>query len=247
MTIRPGEIVIADRGYPQPDGLRQARQAGADVLVRLTWNSLNLRDATDKPVDWLKLFAKASRAGSVDVPVTVHKPRGRFEPLPLRLVIIPKPPEMVARARKKASNTARKNGHRVASRTLKAAEYLILITSLDATAFPPERLAILYRVRWQIELAFKRLKSILRLDRLPAKDPDLARAWITAHLLLALLIDDTAAEMAESPPCGQANHTSPLDLAPNLHPRKCSARRHLAAPQARTNPRPLPTPMAPTP
>ena len=99
-------------------------------------------------------------------------------------------------------------------RTLKAAEYLILITSLDATAFPPERLAILYRVRWQIELAFKRLKSILRLDRLPAKDPDLARAWITAHLLLALLIDDTAAEMAESPPCGQANHTSPLDLAP---------------------------------
>ena len=247
VTIRPGEIVIADRGYPQPDGLRQARQAGADVLVRLTWNSLNLRDASDKPVDWLKLFAAASRTGSVDVPVTVHKPRGRFEPLALRLVIVPKPPEMVARARKKASNTARKNGHRVAPRTIKAAEYLILITSLDATAFPPERLAILYRVRWQIELAFKRLKSILRLDRLPAKDPDLARAWITAHLLLALLIDDTAAEMAESPPCGQANHTSALDLAPNLHPRKCSARRHLAAPQARANPRPLPTPMAPTP
>ena len=40
------------------------------------------------------------------------------------------------------------------------------------------------------------------LDRLPAKDPDLAKAWITAHLLLALLIDDTAAEMAESFPSG---------------------------------------------
>lgn len=75
-----------------------------------------------------------------------------------------------------------------------------LVARLDAKAFPPERLCDLYRVRWQVELAFKRLKSILRLDRLPAKDPELARAWIAAHLLLALLIEDTAAELAESSP-----------------------------------------------
>jgi hypothetical protein len=54
--------------------------------------------------------------------------------------------------------------------------------------------------QWDIELAFKRLKSILRLDRLPAKDPGLARAWIAAHLLLALLIDDTTAQMADFSP-----------------------------------------------
>jgi IS4 transposase len=45
-------------------------------------------------------------------------------------------------------------------------------------------------MRWQIELAFKRLKSLLNIDRLPAKNPHLARAWLNAHLLLALLIDD---------------------------------------------------------
>ena len=78
----------------------------------------------------------------------------------------------------------------------------VLITSLDALAFPPRTLVWLYRVRWQIELAFKRLKSILRLDRLPAKDPGLARAWIAAHLLLALLIEDTTAETAAFAPCG---------------------------------------------
>jgi hypothetical protein len=199
VMLRPGEIYLADRGYPQPAALRKARNAGADVLVRLTWNSLRLLDGAKQPLDWLELFAQAAHTGKLGMPVTVHKPRGRSKPLPLRLVILPKPPEMAERARKTAQNTARKDQRRVDPRTLEAAGYLILITSLDAAAFPPEVLAALYRVRWQIELAFKRLKSILHLDRLPAKDPNLAKAWIMAHLLLALLIDDTAAEMDESP------------------------------------------------
>lgn len=196
VAIRPGEIYIADRAYPQPNALRAARKTGADVLVRLTWNSLHLLDEAKEPLDWMALFAKAARAGSLDMPVTVHKPRGHFAPLPLRLVILPKPPEMAQTAREKALNTARKDQRSPDPRTLEAAGYLILITSLDTAAFSPALLGTLYRVRWQIELAFKRLKSILHLDRLPAKDPDLARTWITAHLLLALLIENTAAEMA---------------------------------------------------
>jgi hypothetical protein len=186
VRVGPGEIAIADRGYPQPDGLRATREAGADLLVRLTWNSLNLRDGAGEPVDWLALFAKADAAGHLDMPVTVHKARGRFKPLPMRLVITPKPPDIAERARDVARHNARKDQHEVDPRTLRAAGYMILITSLDAIAFPPQLLVRLYRVRWQIELAFKRLKSILRLDRLPAKDPGLARAWIAAHLLLAL-------------------------------------------------------------
>ena len=200
VKIRAGEIELGDRGYPQPDALANARAAGADVLVRLTWNSLKLRDQTGEDLDWMALFAKVDQAGSLDIPVTVHKPRGRFVPLPLRLVMVPKPPEAAQTARRIARNTARKDQRRIDPRTLRAAGYLILITSLDATAFPPETLAALYRVRWQIELAFKRLKSILHLDRLPAKDPGLAKTWITAHLLLALLIDQTEAELADIPP-----------------------------------------------
>jgi Transposase DDE domain len=197
---RPGELRIGDRGYPHADGLSQMRQAGADVLVRLTWNSLRLVDEAGGPLDWQALFDRAGQRGCVDMPVKVTKPRGRFEPLPLRLVISPKPPQTIQAARKRTQRAADKDQRQPGPLTLAAAEHMILITSLSADAFPPERLCALYRVRWQVELAFKRLKSILRLDRLPAKDAGLAKAWITAHLLLALFIEDTAAELAESPP-----------------------------------------------
>jgi hypothetical protein len=202
VRVGPGDIVIADRGYPQPKAMRATRDSGADLLIRLTWNSLNLRDSAGKAIDWLDIFAKADVVGCLDMPVNVHQARGRFKPLPLRLVITPKPPDIAERARDVAYRNSRKDQHNVDPRTLKAAGYLIVITSLDAVKFPPATLVCLYRVRWQIELAFKRLKSILHLDRLPAKDPGLAKAWIAAHLLLALLIDDAAAETVAFSPSG---------------------------------------------
>ena len=61
-------------------------------------------------------------------------------------------------------------------------------------------IADLYRCRWQVELAFKRLKSLLHIDRLEAKDPDLVRTWILAHIIAALLIEDPAAEALDFPP-----------------------------------------------
>jgi IS4 transposase len=47
----------------------------------------------------------------------------------------------------------------------------------------------LYRYRWQIELAFKRLKQLLKLGHLPHQSPDIARTWILAKLVVALLLE----------------------------------------------------------
>ena len=74
-----------------------------------------------------------------------------------------------------------------------------------------------YRVRWQVELAFKRLKSLLELDRLPTKCPALARSWLLAHLILALLIDDLSQEVLDSPPCA-ASYVRSFRLTLAHHP-----------------------------
>jgi IS4 transposase len=201
LSFQPGEIRIGDRGYPQPDGLRAAREAGADVLVRLTWNSVHLLDSKGRPLDWTRLFKAARRHGTLDHPVVVSKPRGTFAPLPLRLVMIRKPPQAAAKARLKARRASQKQQRRRTDpRTLAAADFLILLTSLDAKAFPLPQLGALYRLRWQVELTFKRLKSLLHIDQLRARNADLSRLWLHAHLLFALLVEQTVGELDPIPP-----------------------------------------------
>lgn len=201
LAARPGEIRVGDRGYPQPDGLRAMREAGAEVLVRLTWNSVRLLDNKGRPIDWTRLFADMDGKDTLDTLVWVSKPRGAYEPLPMRLVLIRKPAQAAAKARLAARRTNRKGRRRkIDARTVAAADFVILLTSLDAARFPVARLGATYRLRWQVELAFKRLKSLLHIDELRARDSLLARAWLWAHLLFALMIEEAGGELDARPP-----------------------------------------------
>ena len=99
-------------------------------------------------------------------------------------------------------------------RSLEAAKYILLLTSLPADAFPPADILALYRFRWQIELAFKRFKSLAGLDMLPAKKPELARAWIYARLIVAIIAEQIAGQVPDSSPSGLDNATRhPIALA----------------------------------
>jgi len=229
LSVTPGEIRLGDRGFPQPNGIKATLEREGDVLVRLTWNSLQLTDMRDKPLCWPNLFGKADKDGVLDLPVRMHKAHSDFTPMQMRLVIIKKPPAAAAKARATARRASNKDQRRrIDPRTLTAAGYVILLTSLDRNQCPADVVGALYRVRWQIELAIKRLKSILHVDRLPAKDPDLARAWLYAHLLLALMLDEKASEADALSPSA-INFQAGLALARNNSPRRGAPRNHLAA------------------
>lgn len=62
-----------------------------------------------------------------------------------------------------------------------------LLTTLEGDELSPEEARSLYSLRWQVELFFKRLKSLLDLDELPTRDGPTARPWIFAKLVLATL------------------------------------------------------------
>ena len=66
-----------------------------------------------------------------------------------------------------------------------AAEYLILATSLPEDEFPACEILAVYRLRWQIELAFRRLKSLPHMDKLRTRTDAGTRCWIYAHLIVA--------------------------------------------------------------
>jgi len=216
LTYRPGDIVLADRCYARPRDLRPVIDAGADFIVRTGWNSLRLLQPNGEPFD---LFAAlAAQAGQEsEVQVRIHEGLAEAsppEPLILRLVIRRKDPEQAQAEQKRLLKDAKKRGKQPDPRSLEAAKYILLLTSLPAAAFTPADILALYRFRWQIELAFKRFKSLAGLDMLPAKKPELARAWIYARLIVAIIAEQIAGQVPDSSPSGHGNASrKPFALA----------------------------------
>ncbi|MBY3039461.1 IS4 family transposase [Rhizobium laguerreae] len=209
LTYAPGDIVLADRYYARPRDLRPVIDAGADFIVRIGWNSLRLLQTNGEPFDLFAALA-AQQEPEGEVQVRVHEGMTGTPPTPplvLRLVVRRKDPQQAQAEQERLLKDARKRGKQPDPRSLEAAKYILLLTSLPATTFPPADILALYRFRWQIELAFKRFKSLAGLDSLPAKKPELARAWLYARLIVAIIAEQIAGQVPDSPPSGRGNPT----------------------------------------
>jgi len=226
LTYRPGDIVLGDRYYARPRDLRPVIDAGADFIVRTGWNSLRLLQPNGEPFD---LFAALAAQAEQEDELLVRIHEGATgaapaEPLILRLVIRRKDPEQAATEQKRLLKDARKRGKQPDPRSFEAAKYILLLSSLPLNDFSPADILAIYRFRWQIELAFKRFKSLAGLDMLPARKPELARAWIYARLIVAIIADQIAGQVPDSSPSGPNNATrKPFALASH----EVSSRDHL--------------------
>ena len=192
-----GDIAIADRGYLHPEPLSRILEQGADVIVRAGWKGARWLDGNGKPFDMLAALTKAESAGILDCPVWIGRKKALS--LPLRLVAFRLPPIKAEEARARARRAADREGYAISGGTLAAAGWLILVTSLDATEFPAAKIGELYRARWRIEMAFKRLKTIIGLQAPPGEDAAVAKTWILAHLLMVLLIEPQLSAPEVSP------------------------------------------------
>ncbi|MBY5720458.1 transposase, partial [Rhizobium leguminosarum] len=181
--------------------LRPVIDAGADFIVRTGWNSLRLLQTNGEPFDLFAALA-AQQEPEGEVQVRVHEGMTGTPPLVLRLVVRRKDPQQAQAEQERLLKDARKRGKKPDPRSLEAAKYILLLTSLPATTFPPADILALYRFRWQIELAFKRFKSLAGLDSLPAKKPELARAWLYARLIVAIIAEQIAGQVPDSSGCG---------------------------------------------
>jgi hypothetical protein len=192
-----GEIRLADRAFLQPDRMAALLDAKADFVVRAGWKNARWLDEKGEPVDILAELRTASPKGRLDRSICIG--RKSASPLVLRLVAIKKPPEACEVARRKARREAQKGRHQISEGTLEAADWVILVTSLSAVAFSTDDILDLYRLRWRIELAFKRLKSLVGLHGPPGADERSARPWVLAHLLMILLLEPLVDEFEDSP------------------------------------------------
>src|SRR5271156_1963615 len=227
--IRADGVVVIDRGYARVRDFQAVLARSADFVTRIGWRAVRLLDQDGDKLDPLGALPRDGKPCERDVRVAgVARP--------LRLIIAPLPPEKASQSRKKAARKASKKSHRLDPRTTQAAGYLMLLTSLPAGKQNTEAVLSIYRNRWQIELGFKRLKSLGDIDGLPTADPDLTRTWLLAHLIAAVLTEDLVNQILDFSPSGWPT-TTPLDLADLEAGARHNSPRH--CPPA-ANPRPAP-------
>jgi hypothetical protein len=195
-----GEIWIGDRAYALATHLAHFVFSGAWLVVRTGWNRLAWQDLAGKPFDlpaWLKQAHLAPAGPGQETDVWIPSPQGRF---PLRLVAQAWPAAAAEQARRRARQAAKKNHHTVDERSVFTAGFIVLLTNLPLGTYPTQLVLALYRFRWQVELAFKRLKSLVHLDHLRARDPQLAQVYLLSKLLAVILMEHTQLQwLAQSP------------------------------------------------
>jgi hypothetical protein len=210
--FQPSEIVVGDAGYAHRAGLESVLDQGAEFLVRLNWSNLPLLTSGGDPLDLITCCRSVVGTEPAEFLVQVRGSKMRA----VRLLIVRKTAAAAAESRRRKEKERNKKGT-VDLRTLEASEYVMLLSSAPPEQLTTEQAFELYRFRWQIELTFKRLKSLLHFDRLPARDTALAQVILFAKLLGALLVDDYTERYVSFSPWGYLIRSEPLSLVVANH------------------------------
>lgn len=184
--FRPGELILADAGYSNPPGIQTVTSAQADVCVRLNPHALPLYKETGVKFDLETGLRRLRQAGQImEWPVLVKAKTGTISG---RLCAIRKSQDAIRRSERRLKDKVQ-NGKSVGPLTRQCANYILVFTTLSAKEATAAQVLEAYRLRWQIELNFKRMKSIAQLGHLPKHDDRSSRAWLYGKLLLALLTE----------------------------------------------------------
>lgn len=211
--VEAGDIAVADRNFAKTPQLRALSERRAFYAVRAGLHAVRMLD----PVSGERLTSAAvlealQTQDEVELPVLLEeaKPakadRSARAPVRLsaRLIITRASAALKSREEARIQRSRSRHGAEPTQETKNLAGVVLFLTNLPKEDWPIARVGALYRLRWQIELAFKTLKSTFRMRDAPANEPQLARTWILANLIAALLahllVD--AAEQAVSP-CAQ--------------------------------------------
>lgn len=184
-TLHENAVYLADRAYGKTPQLAYALDQKADFLIRIAPRLV-------------RFFSDPKCTSRISFPDLMQKPafsvtaffKYQKKVYSVRLVGTMIPQEKQLTAEKRVRRKAWRKQRPLSSYVLEAAKWLILVTSLPYS-FPREQLIQAYRLRWQIELHFKRIKSFLHLRKIKrsrsAYIQNIVPLWLAFSFLLASL------------------------------------------------------------
>jgi hypothetical protein len=180
--IEAGDLFIGDRAYGRLKGLLHIKKENGDFLVRMKNKAFPIT-REGKEFNMMVEFKNVNYGEFKEWEVEGSSKEIK---MPLRLCVIKKSKEQAEQAIKKAKRYASKGRRKLDTETLELQRYIMILTSLPKE-INTDLILETYRYRWQIEIAFKRLKSILGLGHLPKKDEESCKAWLHGKMFVAML------------------------------------------------------------
>jgi len=185
-SIKKGDHIIADRGYSTASGIHRVVSKGAHVMVRVNTQSLPILNLKGQQFPLLEKVEAIKGAGTVRS-WRVLIPARNGTTVGGRICVIRKSNEAIKLAHEKLIQNANKKGHSIKPETLEYAKFVIVFTDFPEESFSDFEVLDWYRSRWQVELVFKRFKSIAQLGHLPKHCDDSSKAWLYGKLFVAVL------------------------------------------------------------
>ena len=191
--FREGDIVLGDRGYATARGIKSVLDSNADFILRIGLISLKLSRTADgkNKVSLAKLVEEMgleeNEVGEVEVWVRMSD--GQWQKK--RICVLRKTEAEKAEAVKTYKKSVKaKRPYQASENALMMCGFISVITSIGEERFSAEEILNIYKLRWQVELAFKRFKSIGEMGVLPTSNPISNQEYYLSKMLAFLLTEN---------------------------------------------------------
>jgi len=204
--LHRGDLVVGDRIYSTFKGIRYCQGNHAQFILRLRKTSFITYDEHGQRIELLDYLKDLKEGDEIEIPVFA-KVNGETM-TPLRVCARMKDADSIQDTAKRLARKQSKKQEDISLDTLEFNNYIVLVTSLP-TSITCSQVLQVYRWRWQVEMYFKRLKSIIGIGELPKKKPESVFAWLNGKLMIALLIEKAIGKRS-FPPQGMVSSSQCL-------------------------------------
>ena len=194
-NIKEKDLIVADRGYCSITEILHVMEHKADYLLRMRSNSFYVYTEDGTKYDLTEELKKDYTPGRT-IDLHLYIKRGK-EYIPVRICAIAKSDEDIEKSQRQMKKS--NHGRRPLSELQTVwSHFVVVVTSLPDKISPEQILAI-YRMRWQIEILFKRFKSIFKGREFTARKEESVKAWFYGKLLIAIICETLAKKGRFSP------------------------------------------------
>lgn len=193
--LTKNDLVLADRAYATITGIEHCMNAGADFVMRVRSKAFKMYDANGNTIQLTDLLCAVTETPT-DFSVYYKCPDQSLHSV--RLCAVQKSDEEQAYVQKKLRRKESKCQMKISEDTKYSHNYFFVVTSLNER-FSAEDIMTIYRLRWQVEMVFKRLKYVIGLGSMPTKTAESSEAWLNCKMLIALLIEKMLSSVDFSP------------------------------------------------